>query len=81
MTEVQMMIMADRLLRVCTELQTMCKELMEAEPVMPFKPTGDIPEFLRKVEDDAPVALPPKCIHGLLFTEPCADCEESNRNK
>lgn len=82
MTDLQMMIMADRLLRVCGELQTMCKELMEADPVQPFKSTGDnfVPEFIRKeTDDDTPVAKPPQCIHGLLFTEQCLDCEQTPR--
>lgn len=78
MTDLQMMIMADRLLRVCGELQTMCKELMEADPIQPFKPAGDIPEFLRKREDDLPEVSPPKCIHGVLFSDTCQDCNAAH---
>ena len=38
----------------------------------------NIPDFIKQSakpgEDDMPIARPPKCVHGLLFTEPCPDC-------
>ena len=78
MTDLQMMIMADRLLRVCGELQTMCKELMEADPIQPLKPSGNIPEFLRKKEDDLPEVSPPRCVHAVLFTDQCDECNAAH---
>ena len=61
--------LAAGLLNVVTDLQAIIHALIsENDP-------EHIPTFIRAGGNgDEPVAAPPKCVHGILFSDPCADC-------
>ena len=49
----------------------------QASPQFPLFSDDDIHALSRAVPDFDPRALKPRCVHGLLFDEPCERCREA----
>lgn len=71
--------LANNLLGVINDLIVVTRVILDSVPDDKIELDNfNIPDFIKQSakpgEDDMPIAHPPKCVHGLLFTEPCPDC-------